>query len=42
MERDGKRLISEMLHIKKQTNSLNFQTDTEDLHVAYLLIINKT
>jgi len=36
----GKRLISEMLHIKKQTNSINLQTDTEGLHDAYLPIIN--
>ena len=36
-----KRLISEMLHIKKQKNSLNLQTDTEGLHKAYLPIINK-
>ncbi|XP_018347291.1 PREDICTED: uncharacterized protein LOC108751554 [Trachymyrmex septentrionalis] len=36
-----KRLISEMLHIKKQKNSLNLQTDTESLHKAYIPIINK-
>ena len=36
-----KRLISEMLHIKKQKNSLNLQTDTEGLNKAYLPIINK-
>jgi len=36
-----KRLISEMLHIKKQKNNLNLQTDTEGLHKAYLPIINK-
>ncbi|KYN18349.1 hypothetical protein ALC57_09345 [Trachymyrmex cornetzi] len=36
-----KRLISEMVNIKKQTNSLNLQTDTEGLHKAYLPIINK-
>ncbi|KYN22422.1 hypothetical protein ALC57_05184 [Trachymyrmex cornetzi] len=36
-----KRLISEMVNIKKQTNSLNLQTDTEGLHRAYLPIINK-
>ncbi|XP_018353715.1 PREDICTED: uncharacterized protein LOC108755288 [Trachymyrmex septentrionalis] len=36
-----KRLISEMLHIKKQRNSLNLQTDTEGLNKAYLPIINK-
>jgi len=38
----GKRLVSEMLHIKKQTYSLNSQTDTEGLHEAYFPIINKT
>ncbi|KYN27931.1 hypothetical protein ALC57_02677, partial [Trachymyrmex cornetzi] len=36
-----KRLISEMINIKKQTNSLNLQTDTEGLHKAYIPIINK-
>ncbi|KYN38925.1 hypothetical protein ALC56_06685, partial [Trachymyrmex septentrionalis] len=36
-----KRLILEMLHIKRQKNSLNLQTDTEGLHKAYLPIINK-
>ncbi|KYM95692.1 hypothetical protein ALC62_13658 [Cyphomyrmex costatus] len=36
-----KRLISEMLHIKRQKNSLNLQTDTEGLHDAYVPIINK-
>ncbi|KYN35716.1 hypothetical protein ALC56_09916, partial [Trachymyrmex septentrionalis] len=36
-----KRLISEMLHIKKQKNSQNLQTDTESLHKAYIPIINK-
>ena len=36
-----KRLISEMLHIKKQKNSLNLQTDTKSLHKAYIPIINK-
>ena len=36
-----KRLISEMLNIKKQKNSLNLQTDTEDLHKVYILIVNK-
>jgi len=38
----GKRLDSEMLHIKKQTYSLNSQTDTEGLYEAYFPIINKT
>lgn len=37
----GKRLISEMLHIKKQTNRLNLQTDIEGLYDAYIHIINK-
>ena len=36
-----KRLISEMLNIKKQKNSLNLQTDTKGLHKVYLPIINK-
>ena len=36
-----KRLISKMLHIKKQKNSFNLQTDTEGLHKAYLPIVNK-
>ncbi|KYN12195.1 hypothetical protein ALC57_15646 [Trachymyrmex cornetzi] len=36
-----KRLISEMLHIKKQKNSINLQTDTEGLHKAYIPIVNK-
>ncbi|KYQ53643.1 hypothetical protein ALC60_02916 [Trachymyrmex zeteki] len=36
-----KRLTSEMLNIKKQTVSLNLQTDTEGLHKAYIPIINK-
>jgi hypothetical protein len=30
-----KRLVSEMLYIKRQKNSLNLQTDTEGLHHAY-------
>ncbi|KYN39812.1 hypothetical protein ALC56_05799, partial [Trachymyrmex septentrionalis] len=34
-----KRLISEMLNIKKQKNSLNLQT--EGLHEAYIPIVNK-
>ncbi|KYN19316.1 hypothetical protein ALC57_08343, partial [Trachymyrmex cornetzi] len=36
-----KRLTSEMLNIKKQTVGLNLQNDTEGLHKAYTLIINK-
>ncbi|XP_018361384.1 PREDICTED: uncharacterized protein LOC108760084 [Trachymyrmex cornetzi] len=36
-----KRLVSEMLNIKRQKNSLNLQTDTEGLHKAYIPIINK-
>ena len=36
-----KRLISEMLNIKKQENSLNLQTDTEDLRKTYIPIINR-
>jgi len=32
----GERLISEMLHIKRQSNSLNLQSDTEYLHHAYI------
>jgi len=38
----GKRLVSEMLHIKKQTYSLNSQTDIESLYETYFPIINKT
>ena len=30
-----KRLVSEMLYIKRQKNSLNLQTDTEGLHHSY-------
>ena len=30
-----KRLLSEMLHIKRQKNSLNLQTDTDSLHQSY-------
>ncbi|XP_018393372.1 PREDICTED: uncharacterized protein LOC108772348 [Cyphomyrmex costatus] len=37
----GKRIVAEMLNIKKQQNSLNLQTDTLDLHEAYIPIINK-
>jgi len=36
-----KRLISEMLHIKRQSNSSNLQSDTEHLHHAYVSILNK-
>ena len=36
-----KRLVSEMLNIRKQKNGLNLQTDTEGLHKAYIPIINK-
>ena len=36
-----KPLISEMLNIKKQKNSVNLQTDTEGLHKAYIPIVNK-
>ena len=32
----GKRLVSEMLHIQMQNNSLNLQSDTEFLHHAYI------
>ncbi|XP_011858947.1 PREDICTED: uncharacterized protein LOC105556465 [Vollenhovia emeryi] len=35
-----KRLISEMIHIKTQANSLNKQSDTELLSEEYLPIIN--
>ncbi|XP_029674258.1 uncharacterized protein LOC115242254 [Formica exsecta] len=35
----NKRLISEMLFIRHQKNSLNRQTDTEYLHHAYTLIV---
>jgi len=37
----SKRLISEILYIKKQKNSLNLQTDTEGLHKTYIPIVNK-
>ena len=36
-----KRLISEMLNIKKQKNSFNLQTNTESLHKAYIPIVNR-
>jgi len=35
----SKRLISEMIFIKRQTNSLNLQTDTECLPDSYSNII---
>lgn len=37
----NKRLISEMLNIKKQKNNYNLQTNTEGLHMSYIPIINK-
>ena len=37
----GKRLISEMIHIKKQENRLNLQNDREGLHKSYLSIISR-
>ncbi|KYN22630.1 hypothetical protein ALC57_04969, partial [Trachymyrmex cornetzi] len=37
----NKRLVSEMLNIKKQNNNLNLQTDTEGLHKSYIPIINR-
>jgi len=36
----SKRLISEMLFIKRQNNGLNLQTDTERLPEIYLNIVN--
>jgi len=36
-----KRLISEMLHIKRQKNSLNLQTDTDCLDEGIVAILNK-
>ncbi|KYQ47005.1 hypothetical protein ALC60_13980 [Trachymyrmex zeteki] len=36
-----KRLVSEMLHIKSQTNSLNAKSDTEFLHHVHTNIIEK-
>lgn len=36
-----KRLISEMLFIKKQNNSLNLQTETEYLHHNYISAVSK-
>lgn len=37
----NKRLISEMLHIKRQRNGLNLQMDTDNLPALYHDIINK-
>ncbi|KYM96629.1 hypothetical protein ALC62_12676 [Cyphomyrmex costatus] len=36
-----KRIVSEMINIKKQKNSLNLQIDTENLHETYIPLINK-
>lgn len=36
----GKRLVSEMLFIKRQKNSLNLQSDTEGLHHTFATIID--
>ncbi|XP_029674796.1 uncharacterized protein LOC115242551 [Formica exsecta] len=38
-ERNGKRLMSEVIFITRQTNSLNLQSDTENLHHAYLTLV---
>lgn len=37
----GKRLISEMIFIKRQINSLNLQSDTEKLNNSSLQLIEK-
>ena len=37
----NKRLISEMMHINRQTNELNLQHDTIALNHAYIEILNK-
>jgi len=37
----GKRLISEMMFIKRQKNGINLQSDTEYLDEAYISILNK-
>jgi len=37
----NEQLISEMLHIKRQDNSLILQTDTKYLHYAYVSIMSK-
>lgn len=36
----GKRMISEMIFIKRQINGLNLQSDTEGLHHTYLALID--
>jgi len=36
-----RRIISEMIHIKTQSNGLNKQSDTEMLSDSYNLIIHK-
>jgi len=36
-----RRLISEMIHIKRQNNSLNLQSDTENLDDGIISILNK-
>ena len=36
-----RRLVSEMINIRKQKNGINLQTDTEGLHKAYIPIINR-
>ncbi|KAM0724705.1 hypothetical protein ACS0PU_009089 [Formica fusca] len=37
----NKRLISEMLFIRRQINGLNLQTDTEGLHQTYITALDK-
>ena len=37
----GRRLVSEMLHIQMQNNSLNLQSDIECFHHAYLSLLRK-
>ncbi|EZA55116.1 hypothetical protein X777_05294 [Ooceraea biroi] len=37
----SKRLVSEMIHIKLQNNSLSLQADTEFLHHAYISVLKK-
>jgi len=37
----GKRLVAEMLFIKRQRNSLNLQSDMEGLHHVFATIIDK-
>jgi len=36
----NKRLISEMLHIKEQKNSINLQKDTELLDKSYFYLLD--